>query len=109
MKKLPTATASTSPSPRSSSLKNMASENSLYNIIAATHNGYYSKQITRKLKQLNLRPALYIPIQKTSSNTQYIPCSYEGSGRRVNKKCLVSEMRTVWRTVKLLWSKESGQ
>ena len=42
----------------------MAAENGLYNNTCTIHNGYYSKQITRKSKNYDVHPALYILMQK---------------------------------------------
>jgi hypothetical protein len=42
----------------------MATENGLYNTTSSAHNGIILNKLHDSLKLLNLRPALYIPMQK---------------------------------------------
>jgi hypothetical protein len=79
---------------------NMASENGLHNTITVIHNGYYSEQITRKLKLLNLHAALYILMHKAVIfNTCRIIKVF---GTAVNKKRLVSATCTLSESAELL-------
>jgi hypothetical protein len=75
----------------------MATGSGYYTSIDAIHNRHYPKQIAWKFETANLRPAAYILMQKvvilnTCRILRLFFC------KTVNKKCLVSESRTVVRT-----------